>query len=164
MDETRFRNCVLPLHRRLFAYALVILGDEDEAADCIQEAFTRLWEARDRLDDVGDLFGYAKVAVRNTALSMLTQRQRLQGEATDNDRPDPTPGPEEMIESDEQLRRIASGIRQLPDNQRRVISMSAFAGLSNPEIQQATGLSPENVRVLLSRARKSLRRLIATKK
>lgn len=54
---------------------------------------------------------------------------------------------------------MAELLKRLPENQRTVVVMSAVTGLSNSEISQATGLSAENVRVLLSRGRKKLREL-----
>jgi len=52
-------------------------------------------------------------------------------------------------------------IDMLPENQRRVVMLSGIAGLSNSEIKKATGLSDDNVRVLLSRGRKKLRELFS---
>ncbi|MDE6768460.1 MAG: RNA polymerase subunit sigma-70, partial [Muribaculaceae bacterium] len=42
-----------------------------------------------------------------------------------------------------------------------VVMLSAVSGLSNNEIQEVTGLSDDNVRVLLSRGRKKLKQLFA---
>ncbi len=39
--------------------------------------------------------------------------------------------------------------------------MSAVGGLTNSEIKDATGLTDDNVRVLLSRGRKKLRQLFS---
>ena len=46
----------------------------------------------------------------------------------------------------------------LPDNQRLVLEMSVFMQLDIEEICSRTGLSTTNVRVLLSRGRKRLRK------
>ena len=72
MNETRFKNCVMPLHKTLYAYALTILRDESEAQDCIQEAFTRLWENRNRLEKIDNISAYATVTVKNIALTMAS--------------------------------------------------------------------------------------------
>ena len=69
MNEIRFKNCVMPLHKTLYAYALTILRDESDAQDCIQDAFTRLWENRDRLGKIDNIGAYAMVTVKNIALT-----------------------------------------------------------------------------------------------
>ena len=62
----------MPLHKTLYAYALTILRDESDAQDCIQDAFTRLWENRNRLGKIDNIGAYAMVTVKNIALTMLS--------------------------------------------------------------------------------------------
>lgn len=163
MDETQFRKRIMPLHKRLFAYALSILGDESDAADCLQEAFTRLWEHRSRMDGIDNVEAYAVVTVRNIAVN-IASRNRFASPANPDHPPeiiDPQPSPGDNLEQREQLRTVALLLRELPENQRKVIMLSAVSGLSNTQIRQATGFSDDNVRVLLSRGRKKLRELFS---
>ena len=46
----------------------------------------------------------------------------------------------------------------LPENQRKLLTMRVLEGLSYQEISQKTGLSPLNIRVQVSLARKKLKR------
>ena len=124
MNESRFKNCVMPLHKTLYAYALTILRNESDAEDCIQEAFTRLWENRGRLSEIENVAGYATVTVKNIALSMVS-RSRPAFDAIDGS------------------------------------TLNGVGGLSYSEIHHATGLSEDNIRVLLSRGRKKLRELFS---
>lgn len=149
MDEQQFKSRILPLHRDLYAYALSILGDDEEAADCVQEAFTRLWENRARLDRIANVAAYSAVTVRHLAITMAS---RSAGRAIPfgDDPPDVAdtgPDPQKGAEGRE--------------SQRKVVVMSAVGGLSNSEIKEATGLSDDNVRVLLSRGRKKLKILFS---
>ena len=163
MDEKRFKGCLMPLHKTLYAYALSILQDESDAADCLQEAFTRLWENRSRLKEVENIAAYATTTVRNIAVSMAAGSRRRAVPFTDGppDIPDPSLSPGEKAECRDDLRIMTHFLRQLPENQRKVVLMSGVAGLSNSEIKEATGLSDDNVRVLLSRGRKRLRELFS---
>lgn len=163
MNEIRFKNCVMPLHKTLYAYALTILRDESEAQDCIQEAFTRLWENRDRLEKIDNITAYATVTVKNIALTMAA-RSRNSFSPYGDDPPDimdSGPSPANIAEAKDNIRQMARLLRELPDNQRKVITLSTMAGLSTVEIKEATGLSEDNVRVLLSRGRKKLRELFS---
>ena len=48
-------------------------------------------------------------------------------------------------------------INKLPDQQRQVMMMKHWDEYSDEEIEQVTGLSAGNIRVILSRARKTIR-------
>lgn len=153
----------MPLHKYLFAYALSILSDESDAADCIQEALTKLWENRSRLEQLENVEAYATVTVRNIAVSTLSRRRRRYDRFSEPppDMVDSNPGPAEVFENREEVKAVSRMLSQLPENQRKVVVMSAVSGLSNNEIKKATGLSDDNVRVLLSRGRKKLRQLFS---
>ncbi|MEZ3551741.1 MAG: sigma-70 family RNA polymerase sigma factor [Muribaculaceae bacterium] len=163
MNEKRFKSCVMPLHKTLYAYSFAILGDENDAADCLQEAMTKLWENRRRLDEISNLEAYATVTVKHIALSMASRRQRLASAFGDDlpDIVDSAPTPDALTEGREDIGRISQLLRRLPENQRKVVVMSAVGGLTNSEIKDATGLTDDNVRVLLSRGRKKLRQLFS---
>lgn len=163
MNETRFKNCVMPLHKTLYTYALTILKDEGDAQDCIQEAFTRLWENRNRLENVDNVSAYATVTVRNIAITMASRAKATFSSLNDGppEIPDTGASPANFTENRDNVRQIARLLRDLPDNQRKVITLSTMAGMSTSEIKEATGLSEDNVRVLLSRGRKKLRELFS---
>ena len=55
-------------------------------------------------------------------------------------------------------RRIAKAISELPEGQRKVLQMRVSDELSNEEIAAKTGMSNLTVRVLLSQARKKLKK------
>lgn len=153
----------MPLHTTLYAYALAILRNESDAADCMQEALTKLWENRNRLSKIDNIKAYATITVRNIAVSMYakTVAKSLSSDDRLPDMADTSPTPSEALESREDVVLIGNLLKELPENQRKVVMLSGVAGLSNNEIRTATGLSDHNVRVLLSRGRKKLRNLFS---
>lgn len=166
MTETEFKLRIMPLHKKLYACAFAVLKNESDAADCIQEAFTKLWENRRKLKGMENVAGYAAAAVRNIALNMVTRRNPsfTQGQEEMPDIPDPSPPPSYAVENADELRMVRSLFASLSDSQKRVMELSALAGLSNSEISEATGFSDENVRVLISRARKKIKNLFSSNK
>lgn len=163
MNEIQFKSRVMPLHKTLYAYAFAILRDENDAADCLQESFTRLWENRSRLATIENVEAYATVTVRNIALTMAKRHNSRISPFGDDppDMPDPDPDPGLAAEETDDLRTVRKLLDLLPENQRRVVMLSSVAGLSNSEITRATGITHDNVRVLLSRGRKRLRQLFS---
>lgn len=58
---------------------------------------------------------------------------------------------------DEQYRQLYRGIASLKDIDRKIVTLFYFAGLSQREIANVTGLSFVNVRVRMDRAREKLK-------
>ena len=157
MTEQQFRDVVMPHHRLMAGMAMAVLGDREEASDCLQDCLLALWNRRDELERVDNVKAYCLRTVRNCALSMLRRANRLETiipemiESLD---------PETRLEHKDRLEKVMAHIETLPGPQREVIRMSAVLGLSNDDVAKMSGQSPGNVRTLLSRARKRLKEYI----
>jgi RNA polymerase sigma-70 factor (ECF subfamily) len=68
--------------------------------------------------------------------------------------------PEDRLLADEAKGLIAEAIAGLPDRQRRVIELRDVEGWESEEVCESLGLSPENQRVLLHRARSTVRAIL----
>ena len=157
MTEQQFRDVVMPHHRLMAGMAMAVLGDREEASDCLQDCLLALWNRRDELERVDNVKAYCLRTVRNCALSMLRRANRLETiipeiiESLD---------PETRLEHKDRLEKVMAHIETLPGPQREVIRMSAVLGLSNDDVAKMSGQSAGNVRTLLSRARKRLKEYI----
>lgn len=156
MTEAEFRNIVMPHHRTMTGVAMAILGNVDDVHDCLQDSLTALWTRRRELRDVVSIEAYCIRTVRNNALTMLRQQRRL-----DSAMPEIVErlNPETMLENRDRLAKVLAGIESLPDVQRNVVKLSTMTGLPPDDVARMSGLSPGNVRTILSRARKQLRNL-----
>ncbi|HZE05970.1 MAG TPA: sigma-70 family RNA polymerase sigma factor, partial [Solirubrobacteraceae bacterium] len=68
--------------------------------------------------------------------------------------------PEERLLAAEVTAVIADAIAGLPDRQRRVIELRDVEGWESEAVCESLGLSPENQRVLLHRARSTVRAIL----
>ena len=96
--------------------------------------------------------------VKNVCLNML--RNRRQDEEIDSgQRPDVVAETDvgREIESRDVMGIVAALSERLPERQRDVIRMRDVGDCSFEEIGMSTGLSPGNIRTLLSRARKRIK-------
>lgn len=161
MDRATFNETVLSHYKPMYASAYAIMRDSDSAADALQDAMVSLWESRDRLDSVSNLKSYCITAVRRKCLDKLKSFNENQFSpiADTFDCADSTPLQSHSLETRQTLAIVRRHIDTLPDNQKNVLMLSAYRSLSNSEIAEATGLSEQNVRVLLCRARQRLRQL-----
>lgn len=145
----------------MYRTAFGLLGNPQDAEDAVQEAFVRLWQRRDRVPVDEDLDAYCRMLVRNLCIDIL-RRGELPETALDA---------AEMVLADEQqasaevesreaVEQVEQAIHQLPENQQRVVELHVLHDRSLSEIEQATGFSAVNVRVLLSRGKRKLQQLL----
>ena len=69
--------------------------------------------------------------------------------------------PEDVVIADEAVRTILAAVARLPPRDAQVIALRGIEGLSAPEAAERLGISNENQRVLLHRARVRLRALLS---
>lgn len=157
MTTEEFKSDVLPIKNKLYRFALRILGNTEEAQDVVQEIFIRLWSKRDKISEYRSIEAFAMTMTRNLCLDKLkSPSSRIEKldearEMTDNR----TPYSE--TETSDTLKMVFMAMDGLPEQQRMVIHLRDVEGCDFDEIAEVTGLSLNNVRVNLSRARKKIR-------
>lgn len=159
MTEEQFRNIVMSYHRIMTGVATAILVNSEDVRDCIQDTLETLWKKRDELEDVVNMEAYCLRSVRNNALSMLKVQKRLENSVPEIEE---RINPETLLEGKDRLLKVMTKIEKLPEPQKTVIKLSAVTGLPPDDVAEMSGLSPGNVRTVLSRARKQLRNLFKT--
>lgn len=158
MDVVTFKEAFLPMNRLMYAEALRLLRDSADAEDAVQDTYAKLWERREKLDGIDNRRAYAMAMLRNRCLTLATAQPDAAATFDETvTSTDTAPPPSDGIEARDRLRRALEIIDGLPENQRRVIVLHDIEEQSNEEIQTQTGFSPDNIRQLLSRARKVIR-------
>lgn len=157
MTSEEFKSKVLPVKDKLYRFALRLLGDTEEARDIVQEIFLRLWTKKDTLKEYRNLEAFAMTMTRNLCLDKLkSASSRNLGLDEKRDVPEHKT-PYSMTELSDNMQLIRQAMKSLPEQQRTVIHMRDVEGCDFDEIAEVMGLSMNNVRVILSRARKKIR-------
>ncbi|MDE5632595.1 MAG: sigma-70 family RNA polymerase sigma factor [Muribaculaceae bacterium] len=157
MTAAAFKERVCVHLDAMYRVALALCGNSADASDAVQNAAIKLWESRDKLDAVANTQAYCIAAARNAAISLISSRRHPDSldtagaVAADKSL-------ESEIETSDRIKHIKAIAATLPDNQRIVLTMRDFEGCEMDEIEEATGLSAGNIRVLLSRARSTIRK------
>jgi RNA polymerase sigma-70 factor (ECF subfamily) len=152
MTSEEFKRDILRLQPRLQRTAESIIGDPDSAADAVQEAVITLWKQRETIKSQ-DMEKLSLTIVKRRSIDLLRkQRPTVHIDAEKLMLAEP---PQDDLEERYQLARKL--VEQLPQRQRDVILMKYEDGLSNEEIEKATGMSSTHVYATFSRAYKSLR-------
>ncbi len=147
------------LSGKVLAVALRILGARSEAEEVVQDVFLEVW-TRAGLFDAGR--GSARTWVlsmaRNRAIDRLRSRG-AQARAVDGVRAEvrvEEATPLESVVERQARERIQAALRELPEEQRRVLELGYFEGLSQTEI--AARLQ-EPLGTVKSRSRAALEKL-----
>ena len=163
MNATEFKKQLLPLNASLYRMAFKLMGNEDDAKDVVQDAYLKLWKMRDNITNVENPLAYCLTIVKN----MCLDRYRAASLNLIDKPPEELPiaaddSASRHIEQEQTTQLLNQCLARLPAQQQQVLRMRDLTGCSMQEIEKATGLSAVNARVLLSRARKTLRNQIQT--
>ena len=158
MPASLFKQLLLPLYPRLQRVALRLLGNAEDAEDMVQEVYMKLWNKRDALPDVQDVEAYCVTLTKNMCIDRLRMAEMEKADvdevptmlaATDD--------VEAQVERHDDVEQVKQIIGTLPEHQQQVITLRDMEDCSFEEIVEQTGLTAVNIRMLLSRARKTIR-------
>ncbi len=163
MTEENFRTDILPLKHRIYAYALSMTFDREKARDIVQEVFEKLWRNREKLHTVDNLEAWTIRICRNHILDKMKQKvpsihsidgaEVIQIAERSRDR----------LEEKDLIEKVKKIIEYLPEKQREIFRLRELQGFNNYEIQEILGLSDNQVKVNLFRARKKIKELLLQK-
>jgi len=158
MDVESFKRLFLPLHPKLFRIAYALVENKSDAEDILQDAYYKLWSRRNELADVRNPEAFCVTLVKNLCLDFLrSPRAGRHEDVTEAVTLSTDSSPDKELEMQDKVEQVRHLINRLPENQRQVLRLRGIEDCSIDEIEQITGLSAVNIRVLLSRARKIIR-------
>jgi RNA polymerase sigma factor (sigma-70 family) len=160
MESKEFKKRILPLGQNLYRFASGILKDSHEAEDVVQDIFLKLWNMRNRMEEIKNINAFAYKMTRNICLDKVKSRRMQYYDTAGKGIPEPEvndPNPESMIEIRDSAERIKSLINNLPEQQKSIIHMRDVDGYSYEEISEIMSMEINAIRVTLSRARRSVR-------
>lgn len=164
MDLHEFKIQVFPLKNKLFRLANRLLNDTDEAQDIVQEAFIKLWNRREKLDEYRSVEALAVITTRNLCLDKLKAR-KYPIERLDTLKSDiAEPGTETSPDLTDMTEKIKEIILQLPEQMKTIMQLRDIEGYDYEEIAGILGMNENALRVSLSRARKKVREIMIKRK
>lgn len=160
MKTISFRNDVLPLKNELYRLALRITLNPAEAEDVVQDTLIKVWDKRDQWNEIDSIEAFSLVICRNLALDKTKKKghDNLSIEEETNIEPVASASNplEQTLQNDriEQVRRL---INELPEKQRSCIQLRDFEGKSYKEVAEVLGITEEQVKVNIFRARQTIK-------
>jgi RNA polymerase sigma-70 factor, ECF subfamily len=170
-DMGAFDELVLKHKDRLFNLVYWFLGDYQDANDCAQETFLKVFKSikKFRFESAFSTWLYriaintCKNRIKSSAYRWKKKTVSLEiSDGSKNGNPcseiaNGSPTPVMALEKKEKMMRIQKAINSLPDEQNQVVVLRDIQGLSYQDISDITGLNLGTVKSRLARARLELK-------
>jgi RNA polymerase sigma-70 factor (ECF subfamily) len=153
----------------VFSTAFKILNNSSDAEDVTQEVMFMIWEKSPMYDvSRGKPLNWAVTMTRNKAIDRLRsvqRRLRLNDDALNEIIPEPRRGndsPSDQVNTGEKHLVVRSAVLKLNSEQRQVIEMSYFGGLTQLEISSRLNTPLGTVKARIRRGMLRLKKLVGS--
>jgi RNA polymerase sigma-70 factor (ECF subfamily) len=147
----------------VFAIARRMLGRLEDAEEVVQDVFTQLWRQAARYDAArATVAGWVVMVARTRAIDRLRSRQARPDEAAGTEPAtltlaSPAAAPDALTMSAEEARRVRSALAALPEQQRVLLELACYEGLTHSEIAERTAIPLGTVKTRMRTAMTTLR-------
>lgn len=131
-DSAAFAELYDACADRLHPYLVALLGSPADADDVVQETFVRLVRLRKKLAEVENLAAYVFTVARHEAARLQKQRGRQLRMAMTND----FGASYDDAPARDAADTIQAALARLPDEQREIVELNTYAGLTLREIAE----------------------------
>src|SRR5580658_1352157 len=166
-DTGSFEELAMPLFARLYNFACWLTQDRIAAEDLVQETFMKALKGFSSFRQGTNFRAWIYRILRNTFLTSQTGLKASVSldspDSEDNAPPEPSTSetPESVLLARIESEAIQSTLKELPVNFREIILLCDLEEMSYQEISLAIGIPIGTVMSRLSRARKTMRTLLA---
>lgn len=151
-------------NQRLYRVARSIVRDDAEAEDVMQDAYVRAYQHLNQFARLSPFSTWLTRIAVHESLARVRRRSRVEQLDLNEDSGspsthvvEPSPNPEQSTSNAELGHLLEDAVLSLPDQFRTVLMLRDIEELSTAETAEALGLTEENVKVRLHRARALVR-------
>ena len=169
-DMEAFEELVARHRDKIFARAILMVRNEEEALDLSQEAWVKAWQRLVQFQGESSFATWITRIVINLCLDHLRRQKRVRAESVEaleeesggveRQMPVEFVNPTEGLEKEEMRQRIDEAMEKLTDAHRTVLMLHEFEGLEYKEIAKRVGISIGTVMSRLFYARRRLAALL----
>jgi RNA polymerase sigma-70 factor (ECF subfamily) len=162
-DETALGALYDRWMRALYSLVFHLLKDANDAEDVVEETFWQAWRKASSYEpSKGAVSTWLLTIGRRKALDRIRAKKRQKEEPIERDQsfadlPSTANDPSQDVEGKELRDQVRNALRELPDEQREVLELGYFKGMSQSEIAEATGQPLGTVKTRMRLAMQKLR-------
>ncbi len=162
-DPFAFTEIVKDHYTALYAHALRKLGDQRSAEDAVQDALLRAYKGLNGFSGEYRLGAWLHRIVDNVCADAGSRRVRdaRLAERFGLFARDVVPPVDEQIVDVHAIAMVRSAVAELPDTYREALVLRDVMDMDYADVAEHIGITEENARARVSRARAALRRLVA---
>ena len=171
-DTEAFEQLVFRHRDKIYARAMLMMRNEEEALDLSQEAWVKSWQRLHQFQGESSFATWMTRIVINLCLDQIRRQKKVRSESieqleedaggVERQMPVEIINPTEGLEKGELRKRIDEALGKLTEAHRTVVVMHEFEGLQYKEIADRIGISIGTVMSRLFYARRRLATLLHT--
>lgn len=145
---------------KVYSLAYRLLKDQYESEDLVQEVFVKLWDARSKLDETGDIWSFLYVITKRLALNKLRETNLMRRGRIPVEECFSICGnqSDEKILTKEMATLEHLILENLPEQQKKVYLLSRMEGLTHKEIAVRINVAPNTVKNHMVQVLKTFRK------
>lgn len=152
-----FEQVFREMSPKLYRFALTYTMNEDMAEDIVQDTFMHLWAVAASLPDDTNINSYLYSSVKNSCLNYYKHLQVEDSNRTKLTEALVYLGSLEYEDDGGLFEKVQACLQQLPEQQRKVLELKIFQGMSYKEIAEELQVSEVTVHTHVKRAYKFIR-------
>lgn len=154
-DKTAVQECLKTYGGLVWALARRMCQNNDDAEDAVQEIFIDVWKNAERFDpsQASETTFVAMIARRRLIDRLRKSQRQPQIDSLEDMTVEPVRAGDEQMQTIVEAKQAAEAMNSLRPEQRKVLQLSIYQGLSHQEIADATGMPIGTVK---SHARRGL--------
>jgi RNA polymerase sigma-70 factor (ECF subfamily) len=161
-DQAAFSELYDLLAPRLWRFARNLSRHQATAEDVVQQTFLQLHRTRDRWIEGASVCPWAYAIAHHFFLDVVRRgrpEKLADGDGQDGDEPSAgEPLPEQALDDRRQLDQLLEQIARLPERFRIAFQLVVIEELSSAETAEVLGITPNNLKQRVFRARQLLKR------
>jgi len=165
-DGAAFSELMTMHEKRMYAVALRMCANREDAQDCLQDAMLRVYRSIGGFKGQSSFSTWVYRITMNTCLDELRRRKTRNASSLDTmleggwSPTDGENGPEKQAVASEQRRVLNSAIADLPEDMRSAIVLRDVQGFSYEEIAEMLEVNIGTIKSRISRGREKLRQIL----
>ncbi len=165
-DREAFRALFDRYYPRVFVFVQRRVEDREHAREITSDVFFEVWSSAGNFRGESKISSWIFGIARFKCLEAIRGRGRFKRSrviSTDDEVISQVPdagAPETRLDARHDLRRVASSMEKIPQNQREALELTVVEGHTIDEVARMQNVSRDTVKTRVSRARRSLRRML----